>query len=116
MRLKKVTAEQSKTGILEVKTHCFYSFVQRNRFPGQDFRGTSFVFKMSTHGLGSGVELVRRMTEGDLYHAYTMFNHIKRIHKWTMLGAHVYDPFCQRLLTIAVCDMKTETEDSQQRF
>jgi hypothetical protein len=56
------------------------------------------------------------MTEGDLHHAYVMFDHIKRIHNWMTLGAHVYDPFCHRLLTIAVCKMKTETEDSQQRF
>jgi hypothetical protein len=114
--IKKVTAEQSKSGILEVKTHCSYSFVQRNRFPGQDFRGTSFVFKMSTHGPRSGMELVCHMTEGDLHHAYVMFDYIKRIHNWTMLRTHIYDPFCQRLLTIAVCDMKTKTEDSQQHF
>jgi hypothetical protein len=71
------------------------------------------MFKMSIHGPGSGVELVRRMTEGDLHHAYVMFNHIKRIHNWMTLGTHVYDPFCQRFLTIVVCDMKTETQKSQ---
>jgi hypothetical protein len=73
-----------------------------NKFPGQDFDGTSYVFKMSSIGLGSGVELVHCMTEGDLKHAYVHFDHIKRIHHWTTLGTHVYDPYYQRLLTIAI--------------
>ena len=77
---KKVIVEQSKSNVLEVKIHFFYSFVQRNRCFGQDFRGTLFMFKMSIHGLGSRAELVRCMTEGDLHHAYVMFDHIKLIH------------------------------------
>jgi len=55
---------------------------------------------MSTHGLGNGVELVKRMTKGNLKTYWVMFDHIKKVHDWTTMGAHVYDPFCCRLLTI----------------
>ena len=66
--MKKMTAKQSKYGVL------------RNKFLGQDFRRTLFVFKMSTHRPGNRIELMRRMIEGDLYHAYIIFDHIKEIH------------------------------------
>jgi hypothetical protein len=47
---------------------------------------------MSTHPK-SGVELVRRIIEGDLKTFWVMFNHIKRVHDWTTMGVHVYDFF-----------------------
>jgi hypothetical protein len=110
----KYKAEEQRICILTIKMRCKYSFIQMNKFPGQDFDGTSYVFKMSSSGPGSGVELVRRMAEGDLKHAYVHFDHIKRVHHWTTLGAHVYNPYCRHLLTIVVCDMKIETREAQQ--
>lgn len=47
---------------------------------------------MSTHPK-SGVELVRRIKEGDLKTFWVMFNHIKKVHNWTTMGARVYDLF-----------------------
>jgi hypothetical protein len=41
----------------------------------------------------SGVELVRRIIEGDLKPFWVMFNHIKRVHNWTTMDAHVHDFF-----------------------
>jgi hypothetical protein len=45
-----------------------------------------FLFKMSTHGLGSGVELVKIMTKRNLKTYWVMFNHIKRVYDWTTMG------------------------------
>jgi hypothetical protein len=87
-----------------------------NKFLKQDFDGTSYVFKMPSSGPGSGVGLVHRMTEGDLKHVFVHFDHIKHVHHWTMLGAHVYDPYRWCLLTIVVCDMKTKIGEAQQMF
>jgi len=42
------------------------------------------LFKMSTHPK-SGVELVRRIIEGDLKTFWVMFNHIKKVHNWTKM-------------------------------
>jgi hypothetical protein len=39
-----------------------------------------FLFKMFTHGFRNGVELVKRMIEGDLKTSWVMFDHIKRVH------------------------------------
>ena len=64
---------------------------------------------MSTVGPGSGVYLVRRMQrKGDLELQWVMFDHVKRINHWTTLGVHVYDPTHCKVMTICVCDMKSE--------
>jgi hypothetical protein len=60
------------------------------------------------YGPRNGVELVKRMTKGDLKTSWVMFDHIKRIHDWTTIGAHVYDHFCCHLLTITLCEMKAK--------
>ena len=42
-----------------------------------------------------------------------MFDHVKRIHNWTTMACHIYEPnFCS-LMTIAICEMKGEDADSQ---
>jgi hypothetical protein len=64
------------------------------------------------YGLRNGVELVKIMTKGNLKTSWVMFDHIKRMHDWTTMGAHVYDHFCYHLLTIALCEMKTEDLES----
>jgi hypothetical protein len=112
----KYKAQEQQICILTIKMWYKYSFIEMNKFPRQDFDGTSYVFKMSSNRPESGVELVRRMTEGDLKHVFVHFDHIKHVHHWTMLGAHVYDPYYRRLLMIAVCNMKIETGEAQQMF
>jgi len=60
------------------------------------------------YGPRNGVELVKRMTGGNLKTSSVMFDHIKRMHDWTTMQAHVYDHFCCLLLTIILCEMKVE--------
>ncbi len=82
----------------------------------QSFDEPCFLFKMSTQGLISGVELVIRMTKGDLKTSWVMFDHIKKMHDWTTMGAYVYHPFGCCLMTIALCEMKVEDLKSQSLF
>ena len=44
---------------------------------------------------------------------FIMFDHVKRIDKWTTLGMHVYDPSHCKVMTIAVCEMKSEMATHQ---
>jgi hypothetical protein len=62
-------------------------------FPSQGSDSNKvFVFKMSEVGPGTGVDLVKRMQPGgDLEDAWMMFDHVKRIKKWTTMACHVYD-------------------------
>jgi hypothetical protein len=48
---------------------------------------------MFTHGPRSGVDLVKKMIKDDLNMSFVMFDHIKRMHDWTTMGAHVYNLF-----------------------
>ena len=108
--------EDQERCIFALKRYSRHSYIQDSHFPGQSYDGIQFVFKMSTVGISSGVELVRRMTSGDLKDAFVMFDHIKRIHQWTTMAAHVYDHHLQRLLTIAVCEMKLVNKENQIKF
>jgi hypothetical protein len=67
---------------------------------------------MCTHGFGSGMELMRRMTKGDSITYWVKFDHIKRMHDWTIMGAHLYDSSYYYLLTITLCEMKEEDVES----
>jgi hypothetical protein len=84
-----------------------WPYVQKNMFPGQGSDSDKvFLFKMSKVGPSSGVDLVKRMQPGgDLQDAWIMFDHVKRIKKWTTMACHVYDSTYYRVMTIAVCDM-----------
>jgi hypothetical protein len=62
------------------------------------------------------VDLVKKMTKVDLETSWVMFNHIKRMHNWTTMKVHVYDPFCHRLWTIALYEMKAKDLESQSLF
>jgi hypothetical protein len=101
-----------KWSILHIKCNSACNYIQGSCFPKQSFDQPYFLFKMSTHGFGSGVELVRRMIEGDLITSWVMFDHVKRVHHWTTMGAHVYDHFCCCLLTIVLCEMKAKDLES----
>jgi hypothetical protein len=62
------------------------------------------------------VELMKRMTKGDFIPYWVMFDHIKRMHDWTTMGAHVYDSSYYYLLTITLCEMKEENLESHNLF
>jgi len=68
---------------------------------------------MSIYDLGSEVDLVKIMTKVDLETSWVMFNHIKRVHNWTTMKVHIYDPFCHHLWTIALCEMKAKDLEPQ---
>ena len=83
--------------ILKFKTSCGYRFFHGILFPGQssDPGKRCHVFKMSTTGPGSGIELINRMRQdgnGDLRKSWVCFDHVRRVAGWTTMAAHVYDP------------------------
>ena len=45
-----------------------------------------------------------------------MFDHVKRINRWTILGVHIYDPIHCKVMTICVCDMKSESLEHQKQM
>ena len=66
-----------------------------------------------------GVELAllgQMQPRGDLENEWVMFDHVKRIKDWTTIGIRVYDPKYRKVMTIAVCDMQSESYDEQQRL
>ena len=69
--------------LLKLKRDCSYEFFHGSRFPGQGKEGEKcFVFKMSTVGPASGVDLVNRMRQdgdGDLRRAWVQFDHTRRV-------------------------------------
>jgi hypothetical protein len=75
--------------ILALGVNCMYDYIHDSNFPGQGGPETQcYLFKMSTHGRGSGVDIVRRMfTEGsDLQNSWIVFDHVKRVEGWTTLA------------------------------
>ena len=94
--------------ILKLKKGSKYDYIQDSRFPGQGSE-LAYIFKMSIVGPGSGVDLVRRMQPGgDLELQWVMFDHVKHISHWTTLGVHVYKPNHYKVMTMCMCDMKSE--------
>ena len=84
--------------LLKLKKGCMYDYFHSMLFLFQTIDTTTkcHVFKMSTLGPGSSVELVERMCRtgnGDLSRAWVCFDHVKRITDgWTTMAAHVYNP------------------------
>ena len=105
-------------GIAKLRGTTSWAFVQTNRFPGQgDPTDKVFVFKMSEVGLGSGVDLVRRMQPGgELENAWMMFDHVKRVKKWTTMACHVYELKYRRVMTIAYCEFQSKDTEAQVLF
>ena len=104
--------------ILKLKKMFTYDYVQDNRFPRQGGAGeVIYLFKMSTVGVDSGVDLIHKMQpDGDLELAWIMFNHVKRVVGWTSLEAHVYDPVYCKVRTIAVCDVMWQMAEAQEQM
>jgi hypothetical protein len=84
-----------------------WPYVQKNMFPSQGSNSDKvFLFKMSEVGPCSGVDLVKQMhLGGNLHDAWIMFNHVKRVKKWTTMACHIYDSTYYRVMTIAICNM-----------
>ncbi len=90
---------------LELKRWRLYNYIQYNIFHGQGSL-KSFLFKMSTHGPISGIDIVKHMQpRGDLERKWFMFDHCKHVQHWTTMGCYVCDPLYYQILTIAICDM-----------
>jgi hypothetical protein len=65
-------------------------------------------------GPSNDVNLVKRMQPGgDLQDAWMMFDHVKRVKKWTTMACHVYDSTYYHIMTIAICDMQSEDAATQ---
>ena len=96
--------------ILKLKKASTYDYIPDIKFLGQGgANDIVYLFKMSTVGADSGVDLVQRMQAGnDLELDWIIFDHVKRIVGWTSLGAHVYDPIYYKVMTICMCDMMCE--------
>jgi hypothetical protein len=43
-----------------------------------------------------------------------MFNHVKRVARWTIMVCHVYNLMYCKMLTIAICDVQFEDIEAQQ--
>ena len=80
--------------LLKLKRDCTYEFFHGNRFLGQGSKDEKcFVFKMSTIGPASGIDLVMRCGgTGDLRFSWVQFDHTCRIMDWVTMACHVYDP------------------------
>ena len=82
--------------ILQLKKTCVFPFFHGSRFVGQGGPNDKcFLFKMSTKGPGSGVDLVNRMCkkkQGGLSAARVHLDHTHRIDGWSTMSCSVYDP------------------------
>jgi hypothetical protein len=62
----------------------------------------------------AAVDLVKQMQPGgNLQDTWMMFDHVKRVKKWTTMACHVYDSTYCRIMTIAVCNMQSEDVAAQ---
>ena len=81
--------------ILQLKKRCVFSFFHESIFPGQGGANDKcFLFKMSTKGPGSGVDLVNRMRrtgKGDLCRAWVHFDHTHCVEGWAMMSCSIKD-------------------------
>lgn len=82
--------------ILQLKKKCMFPFFHGSRFPGQGaLHEKCFIFKMSTKGRGSGVDLVNKMRRtgtGYLKHSWVHFDYTHRVAGWATMSCSVYDP------------------------
>jgi hypothetical protein len=76
----------------KMQKNIHFPFIQRYRVPGQG-SGKDFpvIFKMSTKGAGSGVDLLKRMKpENELFGTWVMFDIMHQITTgWLTFSAHV---------------------------
>lgn len=118
IKIKKGCGSFGLEAVLDLKKKIGYPFIHSVLYPGQlSFEIQPHVFKMSTLGPGSGVDLVNRMRPGgNLEDMWIHFDHVHRVEGWSTMAAHVYDPFVKELLTIATCEFKVEDTHAQEEF
>jgi hypothetical protein len=70
---------------------------------------------MLEDGLESGEDLVKCMQpREDLKNTWLMFDHVKRVQSWTTREVyHAYNATYCKVMTIVVCDMKSEDTKMQ---
>jgi len=101
---------------MTMKKESKFEFIHDSVFLGQG-KEKVYIFKMLTEGLGSGVDLVKRMQVGrDLQNAWVMFDHIKRVKDSRTMACHVYDTDYKKVMTIAMSDMQSEDTKVQVQF
>ncbi|CAM6093771.1 unnamed protein product [Calypogeia fissa] len=112
--IKKYThASSDLQMLLELKKKMVMPFVQSILFPGQSLNVDErpHIFKMSTTGPGSGLDLIRRMQPGgDLEKSWIMSDVMHRTldDKWCTMSAHVYDHHYRGLCTIFTCELVSQ--------
>lgn len=83
--------------VSKLKAEATHEFFHGSLFPGQrSSTDPCFLFKMSTIGIRSGLDLVNRMRRsrlGDIKTSWVHFDHTHRVRGgWVILGCHVYNP------------------------
>jgi hypothetical protein len=69
---------------------------------------------MFVDGTTSEFNSVQQMQSGDdLQNAWMMFNHVKRVQRWTTMSSHVYDLVYCKVMTIVVCDRQSKDTEAQ---
>lgn len=101
--------------IRDMQQNIQFLYILRFLFPGQGFKNDRpHVFKMSTKGPGSRLDILRRMSYagsygGPLEGSWVSFDVMHRIHTgWMTFSAHVYDHNIRALCTIFTCELKSE--------
>jgi hypothetical protein len=99
----------------KMQKNVHFLFIQQYRVPGQGSeKGFPFIFKMSSKGAGSGVDLLKRMRPGnDLFGTWVMFDVMHQITTgWLTFSAHIYDHNYRALCTIFTCKLLAKDADS----
>ena len=92
-RLRTRAHEEWKSDFFRLKRHSTYDYIHDNSLLGQGREKIVYIFKMSTCGVASGPDIVKRMQPGgDLQYEWVMYDYVKRMEGWTTMGIHVYDP------------------------
>jgi hypothetical protein len=100
--------EGAYDSIMAMKRYTTIKYIHGNVFLKQG-KDKVYVFKMLLDGLGSGVDLLKRMQPGgNLENVWLMFDHVKRVQEWTTMACHIYDATYCKVMTIAICDMQLE--------
>jgi len=51
--------------------------------------------------------------DDDLQNVWMMFDHVKRVQRWTTMAYHVYDSIYYKVMTIVVYDMQSKDTEVQ---
>jgi hypothetical protein len=98
--------------IMAMQRYTAIEYIHANIFLSQG-KDKVYVFKMLIDGLGSGVELVKRMQlGGNLENAWLKFDHVKCVQEWTTMVCHVYNAVYCKVMT---CSRRTRRSNVSYR-